>query len=159
MFLYLKVNWVYEEASMKNITVQFFFLGLMIAFTISILIVSSVLAITTDAAMVPISLIWQTLMLSILCSLINLVYRSEKLKFVWQSIIGYILTTSTLVSCGLYFGWYSYGGNSFNRISFILISFLVYSLCYLFTWLIIWQIAKAKKKELNDKLKEYKEKQ
>ncbi|MBR0597707.1 DUF3021 family protein [Sinanaerobacter chloroacetimidivorans] len=142
---------------MKNITIQFFFLGLMIAFTISVLMVSAILAITTDAAMLPISLIWQTFLLSILCSLINLVYRSEKLKFFWQSIIGYILTTATIISCGLIFGWY--GANSFDRISFILISFFVYSLFYLITWIIIWQIAKSKKKTLNDKLKEFKQKQ
>lgn len=144
---------------MKKITTQFFFLGLMIAFTISVLIVSVVIAITTDTAMIPVSLIWQAFVLSILCSLINLVYRSEKLKFVWQSIIGYILTTATLISCGLVFGWYSYGGNRFDRASFVLISFLVYSLFYLMTWIIIWQIAKVKKKELNDKLNEYKQKQ
>lgn len=142
---------------MKNITIQFFFLGLMIAFTISVLMVSAILAITTDAAMLPISLIWQTFLLSILCSLINLVYRSEKLKFFWQSIIGYILTTATIISCGLIFGWY--GANNFDRISFILISFFVYSLFYLITWIIIWQIAKSKKKTLNDKLKEFKQKQ
>lgn len=138
-------------------TIQFFFLGLMIAFTIAIIIVSIIIAITSDTAMIPISLIWQTFILSMLCSLINLVYQSEKLKFVWQSIIGYILTTATIISCGLIFGWYGYGGNSLNRTSFILISFLVYSLCYLITWIIIWQIAKAKKKVLNDKLKEYKQ--
>lgn len=144
---------------MKNITIQFFFLGLMIAFTLSVLIVSVVMVMISDTAMIPVSLIWQTFVLSILCSLINLVYRSEKLKFVWQSIIGYILTTATIISCGLIFGWYGHGGNSFDRISFVLISFLVYSSFYLITWIIIWQIAKAKKKELNDKLKEYKQKQ
>ncbi|NLV35549.1 MAG: DUF3021 domain-containing protein [Clostridiaceae bacterium] len=144
---------------MKNITIRFFFLGLMIAFTISVLTVTVVMAITTDTAMVPVSLIWQNFVLSVLCSLINLVYRSEKLKFVWQSIIGYILTTAIIISCGLIFDWYSYGGNTFGRTSFVLISFLMYSLFYLMTWIIIWQIAKAKKKELNDKLKEYKQKQ
>lgn len=129
----------------------------MIAFTISVLTLSAVLAIVTDTAMVPVSLIGQTFVLSVLCSLINLVYRSEKLKFVWQSIIGYILTTATIISCGLIFDWYGFGGNSFDRTGFVLISFFVYSLFYLITWIIIWQIAKAKKKVLNDKLKEFKQ--
>lgn len=144
---------------MKRQTIQYFFTGLMIAFTISVLILSAVMAIATDADVVSVSLIWQAFVLSILCSLINLVYRSEKLKFIWQSIIGYILTTATIMTCGFTFGWYSYGGNHFNRASFILISFLVYSLFYLVTWMIIWRITTAREKELNYKLDQYKQKQ
>jgi FlaA1/EpsC-like NDP-sugar epimerase len=144
---------------MKNIAVKFFLLGIMIACTISVLILSAVMAIATEAQAVPVSFIWQSLVLSVLCSVINLVYRSEKLKFIWQSVIGYILTTATIISCGLIFNWYSYGGNSLDRRVFILISFLVYSLFYLITWIIIWKITKAKKKELNDKLREFKQKQ
>lgn len=142
---------------MKKLTIQHFFLGLMIAFTISVLIVSAVMAAAADPAAVPVSLIWQTLVLSALCSLINLVYRSEKLKFIWQSVIGYFLTTATIISCGLIFGWYGSGAGGLDRTGFILISFFVYSFCYLITWVIIWQIAKAKKKVLNDRLKEYKQ--
>ena len=144
---------------MKKQTIQYFFIGLLIAFTISVLILSAVIAIVTDTGMISVTLIWQSFILSILCSLINLVYRSETLEFIWQSIIGYILTSATITTCGLVFGWYSYGGNSFDRTSFVLISFLVYSLFYLFTWIIIWKITKSKKKELNNKLKEYKQKQ
>lgn len=144
---------------MRKQIIQYFFIGLLIAFTTSVLILSTVMEFVTDTAMVPVAMIWQSFILSILCSLINLVYRSEKLKFIWQSIIAYILTTATIITCGLIFGWYSYGGNSFNRTSFIFISFLVYSLCYLITWIIIWNITKSKKRKLNDKLTIYKQKQ
>ena len=109
---------------MKKQIIQYFFIGLLIAFTTSVLILSTVMEIVMDTAMISVTMIWQSFILSILCSLINLVYRSEKLKFIWQSIIGYILTTATIITCGLIFGWYSYGWNNFNRTSFIFISFL-----------------------------------
>lgn len=144
---------------MKKQTIQYFFLGILIAFSVSVLMLSAIMPIAFHTATVPVKLICQSFILSILCSLINLVYSSEKMKFIWQSIIGYILTTATITACGLIFGWYSIGGNSCNRISTVLGSFLVTSLCYLITWIIIWQIAKAKGKELNDKLKQYKQKQ
>lgn len=142
-----------------NQTIQHFFLGLLIAFTISILILSAVMAIATDEAVISVELVWQSFILASLCSLINLVYRSEKLKFLWQSIIGYVLTTTTIITCGLVFGWYSYGFNTLDKTSFILLSYLVYSLFYLVTWVIIWNITKAKQKELNEKLMEYKQRQ
>ncbi|KPU45491.1 hypothetical protein OXPF_07240 [Oxobacter pfennigii] len=144
---------------MKKQIIQNFFLGLMIAFTISVIILSAIIVIITDDRMIPVTLIGQSFILSVLCSLINLVYCSEKLKFIWQSLLGYILTTSTIIICGLIFGWYGYGGNGFEKGSFVLVSFLIYSLCYLITWMIIWSITKAKKKELNDKLEEYKQRQ
>ena len=140
-------------------TIEYFLSGLMIAFTISVLILSAVITITTDSGMISVTLIWQSLILSILCALINLVYHSEKLKFIWQSIIGYFLTTSTIIICGLIFDWYGYGDNGFERTSFVFVSFLFYSLFYLITWIIIWKIRRIKKKELNNKLNEYKQKQ
>jgi len=143
---------------MKNQTIQHFIIGLLIAFTFSIIILSAVMTIAADGK-VPVDLIWQSLVLSTLCSLINLVYRSERLKFIWQSIIGYILTTTTIMTCGMIFGWYSYGGNDYDRTGFVMLSFLVYSLLYLATWVIIWRVTVAKKKELNHKLMEYKQKQ
>jgi len=144
---------------MKKQTMQYFFVGLLIAFTTSIIILSLIMTIISEDAVLPVTLVWQSLILSALCSLINLVYRSEKLKFVWQSIIGYVLTTTTIIACGMVFGWYGYGGNTFNRISFVMLSFVVYSLFYLVTWIIIWKITIVKKNELNDKLREYKQKQ
>jgi len=110
---------------MKNKTTQYFFLGLMIAFIISVLSLSIIMTIISDVAVLPISLIWQVLVLSILCSLINLVYQSEKLKFIWQSIIGYILTTTTIISCVIVFDWYSFGGNEFDKAIFILVMLLI----------------------------------
>lgn len=140
-------------------TIQYFFIGLLIAFTISIIILSVIMTIISEEAVLQIALVWQSLLLASLCSLINLVYRSEKLKFAWQSIIGYFLTTTTIITCGLVFGWYGYGGNTFDRIRFIMMSFVVYSLLYLVTWIIIWRINIVKKNELNEKLSEYKHRQ
>lgn len=143
---------------MKKQMIQDFFLGLLIAFTISIIILTAVMAILGETA-IPVTLIGQSFLLSALCSLINLVYRSERLSFLWQSVLGYILTTGTAIGCGLIFGWYNYGGNTFDRMIFILLSFLIYSLFYLVTWTIIWRITIAKKKELNDRLLVYKNQQ
>ena len=137
-------------------SVQHFFLGVLIAFTISVIIIAAVMTFAEETPMIPAVMIWQSLILASLCSLINLVYRSEKLKFIWQSLIAYVLTTSTITLCGLIFNWYDYPQESLSKPVFILISFLVYSLFYLVTWLIIWRIAKAKEKDLNNKLKEYK---
>lgn len=142
---------------MKKQTLVHFFMGLLIAFSISVLIVSTVLAVASDSAMISVSMIYQVFALSVICSVINLVYRSEKLKFIWQSIIGYILTTSAITACGMIFGWYSYGGNTFDKTAFILVSLLIYTLFYLVTWTIIWRVNKAKKRELNERLKEYKQ--
>ncbi len=139
---------------MKKETVQYFFLGILIAFTISVIIIAAVMTFAEEN--VPVVMIWESLILAALCSFINLVYRSEKLKFIWQSLIAYILTTGTITLCGVIFNWYDYPLESVSKPSFILISFCVYSLFYLVTWLIIWRIAKAKEKDLNNKLKEYK---
>ncbi len=142
-----------------KIIIQHFFLGLMIAFTISVVILSAIVSVAFETASVPVTLIEQALLLSVLCSLINLVYRSEKLKFLWQSLIGYVLTVGAIMTCGLSFGWYRFGGDSQNQTTYILISFLVYSLFYLVTWLIIWRIAVVRRKELNEKLNVYKKNQ
>lgn len=142
-----------------KLTIQHFFLGIMIAFTISIILLSIIMSTIFETFSVPVSLIGQSFVLSTLCSLINLVYRSEKLKFLWQSLIGYVLTVGTIIACGLIFGWYRFGGESQNQATYILISFVVYSLFYLATWLIIWRISIKNKKELNEKLIEYKQHQ
>ncbi len=144
---------------MKKQMLQHFFIGLLIAFTISIIILSAIMVFISEEPAVSVNLIWQVFILSVLCSLINLVYCSEKLKFIWQSVIGYLLTTAIIMLCGLIFDWYGYGGNNFSKTNFIIVSFFIYSLFYLFTWLIIWKLAKIKKKELNDRLREYKERQ
>lgn len=135
-----------------------FFLGILISFTISVLFITAVYTFTEESN-IPVLLIWQSLSLSTLCSLINLVYRMEKLTFLWQSILGYLLTTTTIMICGFQFGWYNLGGGNFKNPMVIFISFFVYSLFYLFTWIIIWQVNKAKKRKMNDKLRAYKQKQ
>lgn len=141
-----------------KLTIQHFFLGLLIAFTISVVLLSVIMSTVFQTFSVPVSLIGQSLILSALCSLINLVYQSEKLKFLWQSLIGYVLTVGTIITCGLVFGWYHFGGNAQqDQTGYVLISFAAYSLFYLFTWLIIWRITITKKKELNSKLIEYKQ--
>lgn len=139
-------------------TIQFFFLGVVIAFTISIIILSIILTVIFVDTALPVRFIWQSFILSVLCSLMNLIYRSDKLTFAWQSVIGYILTTGTIIACSLFFNWYRFGGNSSNKTEWFFIFFLVCSLSYLITWVIIWRITASRKKELNNKLKMFKEK-
>jgi Protein of unknown function (DUF3021). len=142
-----------------KLTIQHFFLGLMIAFTISVLVLSVILSSFMESPSIPVSLIGQSFILSALCSLINLVYRSERIRFLWQSLTGYFLTVSVIIGCGLIFGWYNYGGASQNQERYVLISFFAYSFFYLITWIIIWRINLRKKKDLNQKLNEYKQRQ
>jgi hypothetical protein len=144
---------------MKKQSVEYFVLGILIAFTIAILMQSAILAATGENAAVPVRMVWQSLLLSAMCSLINLVYQSEKLKFVWKSIIGYILTTSVIIVCSLAFGWLSFGGRSFDSVETVIALFALCSLFYLVTWLIIWRVNKAKARKLNEKLNEYKHRQ
>ena len=136
-----------------------FFLGILISFTISILFITTVYTFSEGSGSIPVLLVWQSLVLSMSCSLINLVYRMENIRFLTQSIVGYLLTTATIMTCGFLFGWYKFWGNNFKRPVVILVSFLIYSIFYLFTWIIIWQANKAKKRKMNDKLREYKQKQ
>lgn len=136
-----------------------FFLGILISFTVSVLFITMVYTFSAGSGSISVLLIWQSLVLSMSCSLINLVYRMENVRFLTQSILGYLLTTATIMICGFLFGWYNFWGNNFKRPVVILISFLVYSIFYLFTWIIIWQANKAKKRKMNDKLREYKQKQ
>lgn len=146
---------------MNKQIIQYFISGVMGAFTISVLIISIVTTIISNNEMIPVSLIWQALFVSVLCSLINFVYRSEKLKFIWQCIIGYILTAVMITICALTFNWYGYGENGFSTrsLNLIFITFLIYSSMYLFVWIILWQKRKTEKKELNNKLNEYKSRQ
>ncbi|MDF3001227.1 MAG: hypothetical protein K0Q48_1346 [Bacillota bacterium] len=142
---------------MKSILMRDFFLGLMISFTLGVLAVALILGIAAGSGTMQLSLIWQVFILSAICSLVNLVYRSEQLKFLWQSLIGYVLTTGAIMGCGNIFGWYDYGGNSYNKSSFLLLSLLGYSLCYLITWMMIWRVNKRRKAAWNSSLAAYKE--
>lgn len=144
---------------MRKQSLGYFVLGILIAFTIAILTQSAILAVTGENAAIPVHMVWQSLLLSVLCSLINLVYQSERLKFMWKSIIGYILTTTTILTCSLAFGWLSFGGNGFDTFDIIIALFAICTLCYLATWVIIRQTNKAKAKKLNEKLNEYKRRQ
>lgn len=141
---------------MKNQGLRYFFLGLLISFTFAVLILSAILSATVENPAIPVYMIWQVLLLSVLCSLINLVYQSDKLKFVWKSIIGYLLTTVTIITCSFVFGWLRFGGNSFDTFDTTVTLFAVCSLFYLISWLFIWCVNKAKTKKLNEKLNEYK---
>lgn len=144
---------------MKKQIINDFFLGILIAFTISILILSLVMMATTISPVVPVTLVFQSLILSILCSMINLIYRIESFTFIKRSIIAYILTTTTIIACSLIFKWYGSGNNVSNKTSFILILFFICSLFYLITWIIIWKINMNRKEELNKRLNQYKRKQ
>jgi FlaA1/EpsC-like NDP-sugar epimerase len=135
-----------------------FFLGILISFTVSVLFITTVYTFSEGSGSIPVIFVWQSLVLSMSCSLINLVYRMENIRFLTQSILGYLLTTATIMTCGFLFGWYNFWGNNFKRLV-ILIAFLIYSIFYLFTWIIIWQANKAKKRKMNGKLREYKQKQ
>jgi hypothetical protein len=139
-------------------TIQYFSLGVVIAFTISIIVLSVILTVIFTDTAVPVKLIWQSLVLSVLCSLMNLIYRSDRLTFAWQSVLGYILTTGTIIMCSLIFGWYKFGGNRSGKFEWVLIMLLLCSSSYLITWVIIWRITVARKKELNNKLMEFKNK-
>lgn len=144
---------------MKNEKLKDFTLGILIAFTIAILIISLVLTIAGGETAIPTALVWESLVLSILCSLINLVYRLDKLSFLWRSVIGYIFTSTVIMACSFIFDWYTFGGCNFKTPIASFLFFAVVSLFYLLTWIIIWHINKMKKMKLNDKLREYKQKQ
>lgn len=142
---------------MKNLLIRDFFLGFMISFTLAVLTVASILSIVTDEGTMQLSLIWQVLILAAICSLVNLVYHSEQLKFLWKSLAGYVLTTGAIMGCGVIFGWYRYGGNVLDQRAFLILSFFGYSLCYMITWVIIWRIHKGRKIAWNSRLEAYKE--
>jgi hypothetical protein len=129
----------------------------MISFTLAVLMVASILSIVTDEGTMQLSLVWQVFILATICSLVNLVYRSEQLKFLWKSLIGYALTTGAIMGCGVIFGWYHYGGNFLDQRMFLILSFFGYSLCYMITWIIIWRIHKGRKDAWNSRLEAYKE--
>lgn len=143
---------------MKKKMLSDFFLGILISFTFATLFVTTIYTFSADST-IPVLLIWQALGLSTLCSLINLIYRLENLTFLSQSILGYLLTTATIMICGFLYGWYNFWDNNYKKSVVIIVSFLAYSLFYLFTWIMIWQVNKAKKRKMNDKLREYKKKQ
>jgi hypothetical protein len=143
---------------MKKKLLMDFFLGILISFTISALFITSVYTFSGEST-IPVHLIWQSLGLSTLCSLINLIYRMDNLSFLLQSILGYFLTTATIMTYGVLFGWYKFWDYNSKKTLLPLILFLICSLFYFFTWLIIWQVNKAKKRKMNNKLKEYKQKQ
>ncbi|HEX2945369.1 MAG TPA: DUF3021 family protein [Clostridia bacterium] len=144
---------------MKKQSLEYFVLGILIAFTIAVLMQSAILAAAAENAAIPVRMILQSFILAVLCSLINLVYQSEKLKFIWKSIIGYLLTTGTIITCSVYFGWLAFGGSSFDTFNTVIVLFAVCTLFYLFTWLFILQVTRAKARMLNEKLNEYKKRQ
>jgi hypothetical protein len=136
---------------MKNKRIEAFFTALVCAFAISVLVITFIYTFASNTKVVAVSIIWQAFGVSILCSVINLVYLSEKLTFIKQSIIAYVLISCTLLILGRLFNWYT-----FEKPMDIFITFCIFSALYLPGWICIRQINKTKEKKLNEKLQKFK---
>jgi len=141
---------------MKFRSVSHFMIGVVISFTIEILVMT-LAVVMTGSDTILVSMIGQAFLLSICCALVGAVCSADRLSFLLQAVLTYIFALSTVLLFSWMFKWNSLNDGIFKGKSFFVILFVLFTLCYSITMLFTWVYQKKKKKLLNDKLTEYKE--
>jgi hypothetical protein len=133
-----------------------FFMGLVISYTIEVLIIS--LAVILDGKhVIPAAILIEAFGLAACCSLIGAVFSSEKLNFLVQVTLSYIFAFLVIVFFCLGFKWYDYGDGIFKGRSLFALVIGLFTFFYMVIVLLRLFLQKKKMKFMNEKLTEYKE--
>ncbi len=142
---------------MKKRVLSHFITGIMISFTIEILVMTlAVLFAGGDS--LPVSMICQAFALAACCSVIGTIFSSDKLSFRMQVIFTYVFSLITVLFFSYTFHWEGMGDGIFTGTSFLVIIITLFTVGYSITMTITWLSHKKMKKRMNDKLTEYKQK-
>jgi hypothetical protein len=141
---------------MKKRMASHFFIGIVISFTIEILVMAFATALGGQGT-IAVSLIGQAFALSICCALVGTICSADRLSFFMQAVFTYILALATVLLFSFVFDWGNMGEGIFNGNSFIVMLIILFTISYSITMLFTWVYQKKKKKLMNDKLAKYKE--
>lgn len=141
---------------MKNRILINFFAGLVISYTIEVLVIC--IAVILDGKQVmPVAILLEAFGLAACCSLIGAVFSSEKLSFLVQVSVSYLFAFLVIVIFLLGFKWYDLGEGIFKGKSMFALVIGLFTFFYLIIVLLRLYFQKKKMKLLNEKLTEYKE--
>lgn len=142
---------------MKKRVFSHFIIGIMISFTIEILVMTSAVLFAGGDTL-PVIMNCQAFGLAICCSVIGTIFRSDKLSFKLQVIFTYVFSLITVLVFSYTFHWDGMGGGIFTGTSFLVIIIVLFTVGYSVTMAITWLYQQKMKKRLNDKLAEYQQK-
>ncbi|WFR55890.1 DUF3021 family protein [Anaerocolumna sp. AGMB13025] len=141
---------------MKNRILINFFAGLVISYTIEVLVIC--IAVILDGKQVmPVAILLEAFGLAACCSLIGAVFSSEKLSFLVQVSVSYLFAFLVIVIFLLGFKWYDLGEGLLKGKSMFALVIGLFTFFYLIIVLLRLYFQKKKMKLLNEKLTEYKE--
>jgi hypothetical protein len=142
---------------MKIKAITHFLIGIVISFTIEIVVMTIAVLIAGGVA-IPVSMIWQAFALAISCSIVGTIFSSDKLSFLLQAIFTYVFSLTTVLLFSFLFHWESMSDGIFTGISYFVIIIGLFTTGYSVTMLLTFILQNKKKKIMNEKLAEFKEK-
>lgn len=142
---------------MKIKAISHFLIGIVISFTIEILVMTIAVLIAGGDA-IPVSMIWQAFALAFSCSIVGTIFSSDKLSFLLQAIFTYVFSLTTVLLFSFLFHWESMSDGIFTGISYFVIIIGLFTTGYSVTMLLTFILQNKKKKIMNEKLAEFKEK-
>jgi len=141
---------------MKIRRISHFLIGVVISFSIEILVMTLAVA-TTGSETILVSMIGQAFLLAICCALVGAICCADRLSFLLQAVLTYIFALATVLLFSWMFHWNNLSDGIFKGRSFFVLLFVLFTLSYTVTMLFTWIYQKKKKKLMNDKLAKYKE--
>ncbi len=145
-----------REQIMSKRAIISFFAGLVISYTIEILVMTFAVVLAGQES-IPVFMIVEAFGLAACCSLIGAVFSSDKLSFLLQAALTYIFSFVVIILFSFMFKWYDLGHGMFKGKSFFVIIIGLFTIGYILILLIRWVIQKKRMKLMNAKLTEYKE--
>lgn len=142
---------------MKNRAISHFLIGIVISFTIEIVVMTTAV-LMAGGDTIPVSMIWQAFALAISCSIVGTIFSSDKLSFLLQAIFTYAFSLTTVLLFSFLFRWDSMSDGIFTGISYFVIIIGLFTTGYSVTMLLTFILQNKKKKIMNEKLAEFKEK-
>ncbi len=141
---------------MKRAVINFF-AGLVISYTIEVLVMTLAVILTGESS-VPVFMLMEGFALAVCCSLIGAFFSADRLGFLLQAVLTYISSFAVIMIFCFMFKWYDMGPDILRGKSFFGIIIGLFTAGYIITMLIRMSFQKKSMKQMNEKLMEYKEK-
>ena len=133
-----------------------FFAGLVISYTIEVLVMTLAVILTGEAS-VPVFMLMEGFALAACCSLIGAFFSADRLSFPLQAVLTYISSFAVIMIFSFMFKWYELGPDILNGKSFFGVIIGLFTAGYIITMLIRRSLQKKSMIRMNEKLMEYKE--
>lgn len=140
---------------MKRAVINFF-TGLVISYTIEVLVMTLAVMLTGGAS-VPVFMLIEGFAMAACCSLIGAFFSADRLGFLLQAVLTYISSFAVIMIFSYMFKWYELGPDIINGKSFFGVIIGLFTTGYIIIILIRTLLQKKSMKQMNEKLMEYKE--